>query len=346
MNYSVLSRYRSELMGFAMLWVLVFHTWELQINNPILNIFRSSGSAGVDIFILLSGVGLVASLCRREQSYESFMARRAGRILPAYFITMVPYTLFLIRQGQATVSTLLWNATLLSTWVNPPGAINWYIPAIMLYYALTPWCLRRLRRSRNREWLALAAVAASILAVQIFLRDGFWSYSGVLYHLPIFFLGLLVGLYVYEEKKLTLPALLFWAAAMAAGMAYAWAGWAAVPPRFDTTFWPQPYGFLLWTVPLCLLLCLCFERLPLSGVRAVLRWIGERSLEIYLLNATLFLAVYPYLLPLFTFRWGGVVYYLLASLLNIALGGALHWALERAGKAWTARRRSMDTAAP
>lgn len=339
MNYSVLSRCRSELMGFAMLWVLVFHTWELKINSPALNLLRGAGSAGVDIFILLSGVGLVASLCRREQSYESFMARRAGRILPAYFLTMVPYTLFLISQGQATVSTLLWNATLLSTWVDPPGAINWYIPAIMLYYALTPWCLRRLRQSRHREWLTLAAVAVSVLAVQVLLRDGFWSYGGVLYHLPIFFLGLLIGLYVYEEKKLTLPAILFWAAAMAAGMAYAW---ATVAPEIDTTFWPQPYGFLLWTVPLCLLLCLCFQYLPLGGVRAALRWIGERSLEIYLLNATLFLAVYPYLLPLFTFRFGGVVYYLLASLLNIALGGALHWALERAGKAWAARRKAAE----
>lgn len=338
MNYSLLSRYRSELMGFAMLWVLVYHTWGMGLSNPILNQIRNFGCAGVDIFILLSCVGLVASLCRREQSYERFMARRAGRILPAYFLTMVPYTLFLIGQGQATLSTLLWNATLLSTWVVPKGAINWYIPAIMFYYALTPWCFRRLRRSSHRELLTLSAVAAVVLAVWIFLHDGFWGYGGVLYHLPIFFLGLLIGLYVQEEKKLTLPAALFWAAAAVAGVVYGWAGWAADPPRFKATFWPQPYAFLLWTVPLCLLLCLCFRYLPLGGVRAVLRWIGERSLEIYLLNATLFLALYPYLLPRFSFPRGTCVYYLLATPVNIALGAALHWALEQARRAWSARR--------
>lgn len=342
MNYSVLSRYRSELMGFAMLWILVYHTWGLEINTPALKLIQGAGSSGVDIFILLSGVGLVASLCRREQSWEGFMARRAGRILPAYFITMVPYTVYLICQGQASVSTLLWNASLLSTWVNPPGAFNWYIPAIMLYYALTPWCFRRLRRSRRPALLTLAAVAASMLAVRIFLQDGFWGYSGVLYHLPIFFLGLLIGLYVQEERPLTPPAVLFWAAALAAGLAYGWAGWGSVPAKFNTTFWPQPYAFLLWTVPLCLLLCLCFERLPLGWLRAGLRWIGERSLEIYLLNATLFLALYPVLLPRFSFRWGGAVYYLLASLLNIALGGALHWALAKAAKALSARRKAAE----
>lgn len=343
MSYAALSRYRSELMGAAMLGVLLFHTWDLHIGNTALNFLRGACSGGVDIFILLSGVGLVASLCRREQTYEEFLSRRAARVLPAYFITMVPYTLFLIWRGTATVSTLLWNATLLSIWVNPQGAFNWYVPTIMLYYALTPWCLRLLRRSRRRELLTLAAIAAGILAVQVFLRDGFWDYSGVLYHLPIFFLGLLIGLYVQEERKLTVPAILFWAVALAAGVAYSW---ATVTPEINTVFWPQPYGFLLWTVPLCLLLCLVFQFLPLGGLRAALRWIGERSLEIYLLNATLFLAIYPYLLPLFSFRWGGAVYYLLASLLNIALGGLLHWALQWAGTALAARRSAREAAAP
>ncbi len=346
MNYSVLSRYRSELMGVAMLWVLLYHTWGLQINNLALRLLQGSGSAGVDIFLLMSGVGLVASLCGREQSWEGFMARRAGRVLPAYFITMVPYTVYLIWQGQASVSTLLWNATMLSTWVNPPGAINWYIPAIMTYYALTPWCFRRLRKSKHRELLTLAAVAAGVLATQIFLRDGFWAYGGILYHLPIFALGLLIGFYVREEKKITLPAVLFWAAALAAGMAYGAIGWVTPVPGLDTTFWPQPYAFLLWTVPLCLLLCLCFRYLPLGGLRAVLRWIGERSLEIYLLNATLFLALYPLLLPRFDFPWGGTVYYLIATLLNIALGGLLHWTLRRTGDLLARRRKARETAAP
>ena len=107
MTYSLLSKYRSELMGVAMLWVMFFHAFDLNMGHPLLEWFRAAGFGGVDIFILLSSMGLAMSLSRREQDYSSFMARRAGRILPAYYIVMLPYTLFLILvQGKA------WSALL------------------------------------------------------------------------------------------------------------------------------------------------------------------------------------------------------------------------------------------
>lgn len=67
-----------------------------------------------------------------------FWWRRARRILPAYFVVMVPYTLFLILRGQAPLSALVWNSTLLAYWVHTPGAFNWYVSGILLFYVLTP----------------------------------------------------------------------------------------------------------------------------------------------------------------------------------------------------------------
>lgn len=99
MGYSVLSKYRSELMGAAMLWVMLFHAADLTFPIPGLDLFRAAGFGGVDIFILLSAMGLSLSLSRLEQEYGAFLARRARRILPAYFVVMVPYTLFLILRG-------------------------------------------------------------------------------------------------------------------------------------------------------------------------------------------------------------------------------------------------------
>ncbi len=63
-NLGLLSKYRSELMGLACIMVLVGHA---EGNNvalyPILkNILSSLASFGVDIFLLLSGIGIYYSL--------------------------------------------------------------------------------------------------------------------------------------------------------------------------------------------------------------------------------------------------------------------------------------------
>ncbi len=106
MDYQCLSRYRSELMGAAMLWVMLFHASKLELGLPILDLARKAGFGGVDLFILLSSMGLALSLIRREQDYTAFMLRRAGRILPSYYAVMLPYTLFLILAQGVPWSTL------------------------------------------------------------------------------------------------------------------------------------------------------------------------------------------------------------------------------------------------
>ena len=80
--YQNLSRYRSELMGLAMLWVMLFHAYEFHFYVPLLDALKGIGFAGVDVFILLSAMGLYVSLykaSKRERERESF------QILPAPF---------------------------------------------------------------------------------------------------------------------------------------------------------------------------------------------------------------------------------------------------------------------
>ena len=119
MDYSVLSRRRTELMGAAMLWVMLFHASGLEFGIPLLNLVRKAGFGGVDMFILLSAMGLAMSLSRREQDYSAFMARRGTRILPAYYLVMIPYTLTLILTQGRPWAALLWNSTLLYYWMRP-----------------------------------------------------------------------------------------------------------------------------------------------------------------------------------------------------------------------------------
>ena len=246
MGYSVLSKYRSELMGAAMLWVMLFHAADLTFPIPGLDLFRAAGFGGVDIFILLSAMGLSLSLSRRDQEYGAFLVRRARRILPAYFVVMVPYTLFLILRGQAPLSALVWNSTLLAYWVHTPGAFNWYVSGILLFYVLTPWCFRWLRRSRHRVLWTAGAGAAAVAVCHVLIQDEYWHYLDVFYRFPIFFLGLLVGLYVWEDRRLGRRDLLFWTLWLAAGLCYL----AAALPRLEVPHLPMCHLFLFTTVPM------------------------------------------------------------------------------------------------
>lgn len=58
-SYKIISTYRTQLMGVAMLWVVLFHA-TFSINNPLQGV-KAIGYGGVDIFLMLSGMGLYFS---------------------------------------------------------------------------------------------------------------------------------------------------------------------------------------------------------------------------------------------------------------------------------------------
>lgn len=335
MSYNVLSKYRTELMGAAILWVMLFHSYDLDMGHPVLDWLRAAGFGGVDIFILLSSMGLVMSLARREQDWSSFMARRASRVLPAYYLVMIPYTLFLILYKGALWSTLLWNAALLYYWVRPMGAFNWYVAGSMTFYAVTPACFRRLRRSGHREALTAAGILAGLAVSQLLMwEDVWWNMLDVAYRIPLFFLGLLMGFYALEDRKLGWKDVLFWWLWALAGGLYLR---AVYQPQQQVLILPLCHLFLFTTVPMCLALCWCFQHLPLGPVQKCFRLLGKHSLEIYLLNVSLFSEV-ELLRRLVSFGPSNRIYYLLSYAVNIALALLLHQLVERLRRLWEQRK--------
>lgn len=333
MRYSVLSKYRSELMGMAMLWVMIFHAWNLDTGISLFQYIRALGFGGVDIFIVLSAMGLVMSLDRRDQEYGTFMARRAGRILPAYFVVMLPYTLFCIWRGTADLAALIWNSSLLNYWVRAKGSFNWYVCGIMLFYAITPFCYHKLKKARHKTLWTAAAVAGGLLITRILIDCNYWGHLDVAYRIPVYFLGLLMGFYVVEDRAVGWKDALFWCVSLGAGLAY------ALSCERLSELWrylPLCHMFLLTTLPMCLTACLCFEKLPLGWLRKGLRLVGENSLEIYLLNVSFFSEL-ELLQGLCGFGPSNRLYFLLAIPVNILLGVVLHRAVAAGRKALAAR---------
>jgi len=321
-EYRVLSRYRGELMGVAMLWVMLFHSFDLDLGHVALQAVRRLGFGGVDIFILLSAMGLAMSLSKGEQDYTTFMKRRAMRILPAYFVVMVPYTLFLVAYKGAPLSALFFNSTLLYYWVRNAGAFNWYIAGAMTFYAITPFCFRRWRDSRDRTRLTALCVAAAVVIIEILIYDNYWNYMDVLYRVPIFFIGLLMGFYAKEGRAIGGKDRLFWLVWLGLGCAYFPVSWFCEWDPWTIQF-PLCLLFLFTTVPMCLALCFCLEKLPLGWLRRFLRLVGENSLEIYLFNVS-FLSQTELIRQVMVFGPTNRLYWLVIWVFNIALGVVLH----------------------
>ena len=317
MKYSLLSKFRSELMGAAMLAVMLFHAWDLDLRFTTLNELRALGFGGVDIFILLSGVGLAMSLSRREQADAEFLSRRAWRVLPAYYAVMLPYTLFLYLAGRAQLSTFLWNSILLNYWVGCMGGFNWYVGGIMLLYLATPPVFRFLRARRRRVPILLAVTAAAFFVTQVLMRDTWWNHLDLFFRIPVYAAGLVIGLWIVEERKFTAADGAALAVMLASGVVY------ALTFKSMGDYAPGAYIFTLITVPVCLGLAWLMDKLPLRPLYAALRFLGENSLEIYLLNVSLFSET-ALLQRFFDPGPGHYVYYAAAFALNILLGWALH----------------------
>ena len=138
MNISILSKHRSPLMGFAILFIMLFH---LENRSPFLDThFFSIGDSGVEIFLLLSGLGVFYSLSRTNgTSPWYFYKRRLIRILPAFWLVIIPLSLYSLIKGAIPFSIFITRVLGLSAF-NEAARGYWYITVLLVCYIITPPC--------------------------------------------------------------------------------------------------------------------------------------------------------------------------------------------------------------
>lgn len=74
MNLGIISKFRNEIYGFSIIWIVLFHgaainkvdySFGCSVLYP-LQAFLSIGNVGVDIFLFLSGVSLLF-ICEKQR---------------------------------------------------------------------------------------------------------------------------------------------------------------------------------------------------------------------------------------------------------------------------------------
>lgn len=325
----LISRYRSELMGIAMLWVMLFHCFYVTPAQPVLKAFKEIGFCGVDIFIVMSGMGQYVSL-KKDGKLGSYYYRRLIRILPAYWLVVGLYGLVRRILGQTSLTMVALNLSTLQYWLGTAGGFNWYVPALLVFYLLAPFYVRLLSRCRSGMLLTLASFPFSYFLLDTVQKYGLGHLSDFLYRLPTFAVGCLLGRHLTEERSDEDRAL-FWGGLGACGLLMAY---IRVKGLYYISYC---YVITAVMVPLCVLLCLVLRRMP-KMVGKFLRLMGTYSLEIYLVNVIITVEA-KVLSRWLSFGGGYGVYYAVGFVLTIPLALGLHRLLDWGVKLFESRIR-------
>ena len=285
-----ISRYRGELMGAAMLFIILFHV-QLPRSDMFFGL-RRMGNIGVDLFLFLSGIGLWFSWMKdREgenlrQKTVGFYLRRLLRIYPTW---LVMASLFYVGDfmGAGKYSKNL--ADLLGDvlvnwdfWLHDELTF-WYIPATMMLYLLAPPYMELIRRHPVYRWLPVVMVMWCVIVqwvTPIHQAVGhieiFWS------RVPIFFIGINMSEAVRSKQSVDGQAI--WLILLMFGVALSASIFLEQVRHGQFPLFVERMLYIPLTVTTVLLLNAVFRHTP-QWFNRTLSFVGAVSLEIYLIHS-------------------------------------------------------------
>jgi len=308
------------LRALAAVVVVLFH---LQTVSGVSFGPFDGGDTGVFVFFALSGYLLYKPFVGREVDLVNYGAKRAGRIVPGYFVALVG--LVLLTGSRLPIEHPLPYLAIASSYDLELRAFlgnAWTLSAEVLFYLSLPLIARWVagRELPRLAILALASVAASLLHT-VTLGPATWWLVGTY---PVVFFAFVPGmaLAVLERRNPAALARLAHPAALIAGVALIAAGALL-------RWMPLPLGAAIGT-PL-VMAWLLEHTLPLPRALA---FAGGASYALYLWHKDLFIAFGP---------WVGLG-------LTVAAAALSWWLVERPILArvhwWTARRSSRQLTRP
>lgn len=209
MNLNIVSKYRNEIYGFAILWVVVFHgtainSVDYSFGNPALiplQSFLSVGNVGVDIFLFMSGICLYYSFAKNNDLYQ-FSKKRVLRIIPPVVLVYGIY--WIIRYGVIACDPagLISRFLLLRFWLTGDQTV-YYASLVLLLYFLYPYIYNCLFSGRHPglRMVILMLIAYGTVIVISLVDPKWYSLTEIaLTRIPVFVFGSYFGKFVYEGK--------------------------------------------------------------------------------------------------------------------------------------------------
>ena len=272
LSIDLISAYRSQIMGFAILWVMLSHFPIPCGNNEILTFFQYIGFGGVELFMLVSGFGLFFAL-KKSKSLNEYYKRRLIRILPVWIFCIILLYFFCNEEPFLSINFL-----------RRIGQCWWFIPFILIIYLISPIIYKAVLA--DKPW-PLIIIISGILFLQICYKlSGFSNIMITLFFARFFdfVLGMWLAKLKFTEVKLNAYLVILFGIL---GISLVYCLWKEyILPGF----WEIHYDLRLYPM----ILVGPFLAYIVIGVSSLskfishpLKIIGDCSLEIYLLHVLL-----------------------------------------------------------
>jgi len=270
-NLKEISTYRSELMGWSILWIMMLHFTFNQIAP--LGFVAQYGFAGVEIFLFVSGLGLYYSL-ERDKDLGHFYKKRLFRIFPTYYIIGIIASLLLFHDD---IPSYFFRYTTIGFWT---GGIfwEWYIPSLIILYLLVPIFKLLL----NKNILYIVTIIIICFGCSYCLIDSNHidrAHFFLLYRIPAFLFGMVCALWIKEKRSTK-----YFLYVLIAGLPF----FLYLFPQHHQVY-NYKYFSLIFLLPLFILIFILISKY-LKFLNPIISCIGKASLEIYLIQSIFFSA--------------------------------------------------------
>lgn len=311
MKIQRINDYRKELMGIAVIWIFCFHVWEPLFEKTSFVFLKEAewyiketGYCGVDIFLLLSGMGLVYAI--QKQNLKTFYLRRFLRVYPAFFLWFTLSTL--IRSDKISFMEYIGRITFFSNWAENLLVYKWFIAAIFMFYLWFPVYNFLLKKVKHQVVFTLIVTVFEIFGCVWFasyIRDDLFLF---LNRIPIFLIGILFGYLCMTQEDEDSDSFRYWQKYRVISVVF---GIALVVVSYYIHGIKELGAFgqsvkniinICMTLIICMICSRIFERTVESKfiqfIRKGLAFLGSCSLEFYLTHELISLKIKSYSLSL------------------------------------------------
>ena len=289
-TFKILSDYRSFLMGIAIISIIIFHVTEdchnyhYMFNGVIKLYYNYISAVGVDIFLLLSGLGLLYSM-KKNDNIKEFYKKRYLKILIPYLVVAIPALIqFCIAYNQ-DISYFFKELSFINVFLIGTRKY-WYVVFICICYFIFPILFKYINKSKDTdEVVTKVLLLTTIITLFTFIFQSsnpvlFKRINLMLVRFFPFFLGMLFGYLSYNKKKIETTDYMM----MVMGIPF------ILLVRTSSVIL-KTYGRFLSITACCFLLVLLLNKIDkykvIAFLKRIVEWFGKYSFEIYLIHVSI-----------------------------------------------------------
>lgn len=282
--FDLIGRYRLQIMGFAALWLFLYHTQDSCLLFPrtpfigdVESLIACNGYAGADIFFFLSGIGMVYSISKH--TVPQFYLRRFLRIWTPFFISGTITALIF----KWSLPDYLLTITGVSFYSKSLFSLIWFVPAIGTLYLIFPLYDLMMRKIRHKIIPTLIIFAVWGVLSFMWKSDAPRGDLSIFTNrIPVFFLGVYCG-YLSREKKVRFNSMARIALFAAWAFGIILMSFSEYCEGMDFSHYMIKYvGAMMVSSTMCYFLALIFDKLKKAEIIGkTFGLVGVMSLEMY-----------------------------------------------------------------